>query len=94
MVTVRSYGLYANSKAEAPNRCRALLGQAPAQKSGKLAWQDLTARRGDQHPDCCPICGRRLVAGGLIEPQRRAVTPLPRHRSGAPPNRTSLPKVA
>jgi hypothetical protein len=94
MNTVRSYGLYATTKSEALNQCRDLLGQAPVQKPGKLAWQDVTARYGDQHPECCPVCGQRLVAGGIIEPQHGTVTSLPQQRSGAPPDPFSLHKAA
>ena len=94
MVTVRSYGLYAPAKSEMLDECRALFGQAPAEKAAKPTWQEVTARCGDRHPECCPVCGRRLVAGGLIEPQRGTVVRLPQHRSGAPPDRMPLREAA
>ena len=95
MITVRSYGLYAPTKADTLNQCRALFGQAPFDKHAELTWQEFSARRDEHHPECCPVCGQRLIAGGLIEPQRGTVTSLPQHRSGAPPpGAVSLPKAA
>jgi hypothetical protein len=94
MVTVRSCGLYAPAKREALDESRVLLGQAPAEKPAKPTWQEITARCGDRHPECCPVCGRRLVVGALIEPRRAAIVRLPRHRGGAPPDRTPLRKAA
>jgi len=85
MVTVRSYGLYAPAKSDDLNHCRALFGQAPFDRHAPLTWQAFTAERGDQHPECCPVCGQALIAGGLIEPQRGTVAHLPAHRAGAPP---------
>ncbi len=94
MVTVRSYGIYATTKSETLDQCRALVGQAPVQKPEKLAWQEFTASHGDKHPECCPICGKRLVVGALIAPQRGSITSLSQHRSGVPPNPSSKRLVA
>ena len=94
MVAIRSYGLYAPAKSETLNTCRALLGQAPAKKPAKPTWQDLAARCGEQHPECCPVCGRRLVVGEIVEPRRGTVVRLPQPRSGAPPSRTPRRKAA
>jgi hypothetical protein len=85
MQTVRSYGLYANTKAEVLDRCRHQLGQGPVEKPERLGWQDYWAGQDDRHPECCPICGKRLIAGAIIAPQpQRPKSPLV-PRSGAPP---------
>ena len=94
LVTVRSYGLYAPAKADTLNQCRALFGQSPVDKHAKLAWQDFTAERGDQHPESCPVCGQLLISGGLIKPRRGTVTALPQPHAGAPPGAMPLPKAA
>ena len=99
MFTIRSYGLYAPTKADALNECRALLGQAPVQKPGKLSWQEFSAQRGEgapdaKRPECCPVCGQRLIIGEIIKPRRAYVTPLSQHTSGVPPDTIPLPKAA
>jgi hypothetical protein len=85
MQTVRSYGLYANTKAEMLDRCRHKLGQVPVEKPEKLDWQDCLAGTGDRHPECCPICGKRLIAGNIIPPQKQSPKLPPVPRPGAPP---------
>lgn len=60
---VRSSGLYANSKKEELEQCRAVLGQAPVASAAACRWQECCAERGDQHPEQCPTCGVRLVMG-------------------------------
>ena len=85
MQTVRSYGLYANTKAAVLDRCRLMLGQAPVEKPEKRGWQDYWAGNDDRHPACCPICGKRLIAGALIAPQPQGPKSPLVPRSGAPP---------
>ena len=84
MQTVRAYGLYANTKAEVLDRCRLLLGQGPVEKPQKIGWQDYCAGQGDRHPECCPVCGKRLVAGEIIAPQNRSTTSVPVPRPAVP----------
>ena len=71
--TVRSYGLYHHTHAEALVRCRAQLGQPPVVVPVVLDWQTACAQRGEAHPERCPACGQRLVCTGVIP------------RGGAPP---------
>jgi hypothetical protein len=85
MQTVRSYGLYANTKAEVLDRCRHQLGQGPVEKPEKLGWQDYWAGKDDRHPECCPICGKRLIAGAIILPQPQGPKSPLVPRPGAPP---------
>jgi hypothetical protein len=63
---VRGYGLYAPTKREALAVCRAQLGQGPVVRDWQTACQD----RGDDHPERCPVCGRRLVCLGVSLPAR------------------------
>jgi hypothetical protein len=67
---VRAYGLYAPTKRTALARCRQLLGQAPLDTPPALDWQSYCAQRGEQHPECCPVCGQRLIRRETIPPQR------------------------
>lgn len=96
MLTVRSYGLYAPTKADTLNQCRALFGQAPYDRHAKLSWQEFSAQQaGDNHPECCPVCGQRLIAGTIIPPQPgTVVTAFPRQWPGAPPGAAPLSNAA
>jgi len=71
--TVRSYGLYHHTHAEALACCRAQVGQPPVVVPVVLDWQTVCAQRGDVHPERCPVCGQLLVCTGVIP------------RGGAPP---------
>jgi hypothetical protein len=70
---VRAYGLYAPTKRVALAGCRAQLGQGPLAAPVVLDWQTACQNRGEDHPERCPRCGRRLVRRGVIP------------RSGIPP---------
>ncbi len=84
MQTVRAYGLYASTKGEALEQCRALLGQAPVKKPEKTQWQDACADNGERHPECCPVCGKRLIRGKTIPPEKKKSKPPPLLHPGAP----------
>jgi hypothetical protein len=71
--TVRSYGLYHHTHAEALAVCRAALGQPPVEAPVTLDWQTVCAQHGDALPTRCPTCGQVLVCTGIIP------------RGGAPP---------
>jgi hypothetical protein len=71
--TVRSYGLYHHTHAEALAICRAALGQPPVEVPVTLAWQTGCAQHGEALPTRCPTCGQVLVCTGIIP------------RGGAPP---------
>lgn len=63
---VRAYGLYAGNRLADLDRCRAELGQAAFEEPEKRSWQDRVAPLGEEHPECCPICGARLVLRGEV----------------------------
>jgi Putative transposase/Transposase zinc-binding domain len=67
---VRCYGLYAPTKRVALAACRAHLGQGPIVQPPVLDWQTACQARGDEHPERCPVCGRRLVCLSVILPAR------------------------
>ena len=94
MQTVRGYGLYANTKAEVLDHCRLVHGQAPVEKPEKLSWQDYCAGQGERHPERCPICGKRLIAGAIIAPQKKSPKSPPVPRPGAPPLAIPAPSQA
>jgi Putative transposase/Transposase zinc-binding domain len=68
---VRSYGLYAPTRREALACCREQVGQGPVEVPAVLDWQTAWSQHGPEHPERCPMCGRRLVRRGLISPSRR-----------------------
>jgi Putative transposase len=63
---VRAYGLYAPSRGDDLAVCRAQLGQESVVTPMVLDWQTGCSQRGAEHPERCPLCGRRLVRLGLI----------------------------
>jgi hypothetical protein len=67
---VRSYGLYAPAKRVVLAQCRQVLGQSPVPVPSPLDWQTYCAQQGEQHPECCPVCGQRLIRTGTVAPQR------------------------
>ena len=81
---MRGYGLYANTKAEVLDRCRLLLGQGPVEKPEKLDWHDYWGGKDDHHPECCPVCGKRLIVGASIAPQQQSPKSPLVPRPGAP----------
>lgn len=73
---VRRYGRYAPGKCATLTQCRQALGQTPVELPQPLNWQTYCARQGPQHPECCPVCGQRLIRTAPVAPQRH-------HPSGA-----------
>jgi len=66
-ILVRSYGLYCQNKKGELERCRALLGQEPIEEPQEIQWQDCFEDSND-HPELCPICGKRLVMTSILKP--------------------------
>ena len=64
---VRSYGLYSPSKKDDLEKCRKFLGQESIAESEKIQWQDCF-EDSDDHPELCPICGKRLVIASVLKP--------------------------
>jgi hypothetical protein len=72
-VRVRCWGLYAHTQGEELARCRQQLGQGPVQTPEPLDGVREGETGGEAHPDCCPVCGQRLVCTAILP------------RAGAPP---------
>jgi hypothetical protein len=66
-VLVRSYGLYSANKRGELEKCRELLGQDSIAEPQKIKWQDCFEDSND-HPELCPICGKRLVMTSILKP--------------------------
>jgi len=66
-VLVRSYGLYCQNKKNELERCGELLGQEPIEEPENIHWQDCF-KDCDNHPERCPICGKRLVLTATLKP--------------------------
>ena len=91
---VRSYGLYAAGKRATLAQCRQGLGQAPVTVQPTLDWQTYCARQGAQHPECCPVCGQRLIRRATVAPQRNHHS-VARSQPEAPPSaRPAWPEAA
>ena len=67
---VRSWGLFANSKKDDFALCREQLGQLPEEEVEFLDWQTYCSKRGEQHPERCPVCGRTLICTEIFGPDR------------------------
>jgi len=91
---VRAYGLYAPTKRATLGQCRQALGQAPVTVSPTLDWQTYCAQQGPQHPECCPVCGQRLIRMATVAPQRNR-RPGSMSQPAAPPGLApQLPEAA
>jgi Putative transposase/Transposase zinc-binding domain len=65
-VRVRCWGLYAHTQGEELARCQQQLGRGPVQTPEPLNGVREGERGGEAHPDCCPVCGQRLVCTALL----------------------------
>jgi hypothetical protein len=83
---VRSYGLYAPAKGAALRQSRQALGQGPVEVPPVLDWQTYCAQQGPQHPECCPVCGQRLIRTATPAPQLPARRAKLRGSPGASPD--------
>jgi hypothetical protein len=83
---VRSYGLYAPTKGTALRQSRQALGQGPVTVPQPLDWQSYCAQQGLQHPECCPVCGQRLIRTATLAPQLPARRAKLRGSPGASPD--------
>jgi Putative transposase/Transposase zinc-binding domain len=71
-VRVRCWGLYAHTQGQALARCRQQLGQGPVEPPEVLDAPRQSEGWGEEHSECCPVCGQRLVCVALVP---RAVAP-------------------
>ena len=67
-VYVRYYGLYHSVRKEDLALCRKMIGQPPVEEPEFLDWQTYCAGHVNDHPELCPICGKRLVLTRLLPP--------------------------
>jgi hypothetical protein len=74
--TVRSYGLYANTKAEALTQAREALGQPKPESRNPVTWKEFMERFPGDHPGRCPVCGAALIRHSEFR-RSRAPPPLP-----------------
>jgi hypothetical protein len=58
---VHHYGLYASGNKDKLDACRQMFGQLPVDDVDFMIWQEYCEKRGDQHPEQCPECGKKLV---------------------------------
>lgn len=58
---VRSYGLYAPSARRELAYCRSLFNQDAPKGPDPMDWQTYCEKKGDDHPERCPVCGARLI---------------------------------
>jgi hypothetical protein len=65
-VRVRCWGLYAHAQGTVLAQCRQQLGPGPVEVPPQWEWQRACAEQGEAHPECCAICGQRLVCTALI----------------------------
>jgi hypothetical protein len=86
-IMVRAYGIYAHSKKEELEQCRNILGQGPVEEAEFLDWQSCFTESED-HPELCPVCGKRLICTGIILPSKRL------RRTGDPPQEVLYDKAA
>ena len=82
---VRAYGRYAPTKRETLAQGRQVLGQAPLTVPQPLDWQSYCAQRGAQHPERCPVCGRKLMRMATVPPERNPGPPVRWSQPQAPP---------
>jgi hypothetical protein len=73
--SVRSYGLYAPGKKDELEKCRKMFDQLPVSETEFLTWQEYCEQQGDEHPELCPECGKRLVYLEEIPATRKAALP-------------------
>ena len=63
---VRYYGLYNPHKEADLEKCTGYLDQEIPQEEEFLDWQSYCEGRGDEHPELCPVCGKRLILLSVI----------------------------
>lgn len=78
-ILVRSYGIYAPSKRDGLSLCREILGQGPVKEPDFIDWQS-SFEESDDHPELCPICGKRLICTAVVPPSS-----MPQHTGEPPP---------
>jgi Putative transposase/Transposase zinc-binding domain len=65
-VRVRCWGLYAHTHADVLAQCRRQLGQGPVEVPAPVDGLDDDGHGAEASPECCPVCGQRLVRTALL----------------------------
>lgn len=68
---VHYYGLYATGNKDKLNQCRQMFGQLPVTETDFLTWQEYCEKHGNEHPERCPECGKKLIQIEIIQSGRR-----------------------
>lgn len=58
---VRYYGIYAPQARQELTLCRTLFNQDALEEPESLDWQSYCEKKGDDHPERCPVCSARLI---------------------------------
>ncbi len=72
-IMVRSYGLYHHTQKCKLEKCRNLLGHDSFKEPEFPDWQSCFDESED-HPELCPVCGKRLISTGIINPTSKLRT--------------------
>jgi len=72
---VRYYGLYSPGKKDELEKCRKIFGQLPVKAMEFLTWQEFCEKQGDEHPELCPECSKKLIRLDTIPADRRILKP-------------------
>jgi hypothetical protein len=67
---VRYYGIYNSHKEGDLKKCMECFDQELPQEEEFLDWQSYCDGRGDEHPELCPVCGKRLICLSMIFPNK------------------------
>jgi Putative transposase/Transposase zinc-binding domain len=65
-VLVRCWGLYAHTQGDELARCRQQLGQGPIETPAPRDGPHDREGWSEAPPECCPVCGQRLVCTALL----------------------------
>jgi hypothetical protein len=71
---VRYYGLYNPHKEADLEKCMECFDQELPQEEEFLDWQSYCEGRGEEHPELCPVCGKRLICLSMI-PSCKTIRP-------------------
>ncbi|HKJ41615.1 MAG TPA: hypothetical protein VKA27_05940 [Sunxiuqinia sp.] len=52
-----------------------IFGQLPVEERGFLTWQEFCEKQGDDHPEICPECGKKLIHLENIQAEREKLKP-------------------
>lgn len=68
---VHYYGLYGPGNKDKLDACRKMFGQLPVGETEFLTWQEYCEKQGEQHPERCPECGKKLIVLETVPSERK-----------------------